>query len=316
MRRVLLSLAFFLGTSSAAAEPLDRWDAARYPGLERDERVLDEAVDRLEDAGSTGNTMLRQQAASEARALLDQIGGAKARDERVRYFYGRSLAILNDDSGVIAALEPVMKQAFLHPVGVHVMFDLAVAYAKVERFRDEIAVYGRLLEENDSSGSRLTILANRGESRAKIGDFAGAVADFEKAIALNPIEPLSRWGLVVVLDRWGDLSRAIKEGGYAWDSDGGSRSRLDGAGVFFVPPQDKWWYHAVRRLSAAFRVQSPEERLGHLLAADRFYELYLAQAPSTDPWVSLARARRKMLALRIAEARKQAPAQRPRTSPR
>lgn len=315
MRWAPWALAFLLVTSSAAAEPLDRWDLARHPGLEREERVLDEAADRLEDARATRSTMLRQQAASEARALLDRIGGAKAQDERARYLYGWALSVLSDDSGVIAALEPLRTQAFLHPMGIGVMFELAVAYAKVERFRDEIAIYNRLLEENDYPGSRHTILSNRGESRAKVGDFAGAVADFEQAIALKPDESLSRWGLVVVLDRWGDLSRALKEGGFAWDIDHGSHSRLDGPGVFFVPPQDKWWYHAVRRFSAAYRTSEPEERLGHLLAADRFYELYLAQAPSSDPWVSLARARRKMLAIRVEETRKQSK-KTPRTSPR
>lgn len=300
--RVLLTVV--LTTSVVAAEPMDRWDLARDPKLEQDERILDAAIDRIEEISQTRSSMVREQGAMEARSLLERLGGATSKQDRVRYYYGHTLSILNDDSGVISTLGPLVGRAFLDPIGVSVMFDLAVAYAKAEQFKKEIEVYDQLLEESDRAGLRLTVLSNRGESRAKVGDFAGAVADFEKVIALRPEEPLSRWGLAVVLDRWGDLSRAVREGGFAWDLDRGSRSRLDDSGVFFVPAQDRWWYYAIRHLSASYRVNSPEQRLSHLMLADRFYERYIAQSPSTDPWVPLAQARRKMLEARIDQARK------------
>jgi tetratricopeptide (TPR) repeat protein len=300
---------WLLATPSLAwAGPPDHWDLARSPGAERAERLTDEAEDKLAEAAATPSAMLRQQLAAEARSLLEQLGGDRARDLRARFLYGHALHSLDDDSAVIAALEPLVAVAFDHPVGIRVMFDLAVAYAKVERFRDEVRTYDRLLEAEDSPGLRSTVLSNRGESRAKLDDFPGAVADFRQVIAGDPMNVLARWGLAVVLDRWGDLSGALEEGGFAWDIDQHTPSMLDRAGVFFVPAHDKWWYHGVRRLSAAHRATSATERLGHLQAADRFYEMYLAQAPSTDRWVPLARSRRKRIEQQVLAARKQAAA--------
>lgn len=305
---LLAGLGLFPAVASAAppATPPDHWDRARDPGAERAERALDDAEDKLAEAGTMPGSMLRQQFAAEARSLLEQLGGSRSRDERVRYLYGRALSALDDDSGVIAALEPLASAAFDHPLGIRVMFDLAVAYAKAERFRDEVRIYDGLLEAEDGQGFRSTILANRGESRAKLDDFAGAAEDFRQVIGSDPMNSLARWGLAVVLDRWGDLAGALREGGFAWDIDQGTPSILDRSGVFFVPLHDKWWYHGLRRLSAAHRATSPAERIGHLQAADRLYELYLAQAPSTDRWAPLARARRKQIEGQIAAAKKQA----------
>lgn len=293
--------------ASAQSTPPDRWDRARDASAMHDERVLEEASDLLEDASTQPDPRQRQQAAGEARSLLEQIGGSKARDQRVRYLYGHALHVLDDDSSVIAALAPLMRTAFAHPVGIYVMFDLAVAYARVEKFREEIDVYNRLLEAVDRQGLRYTILANRGESRAKLDDFAGAVEDFRKVLDAQPTNSLARWGLVVTLDRWGDLASALQEGGFAWDLDQGDRSVLDKSGVFFVPSYDKWWHHALRQLSASQRVQGVEEKMAHLQAADRYYELYLASAPSVERWVPLAKARRKMIAGRLEALRKAAP---------
>jgi tetratricopeptide (TPR) repeat protein len=311
MRPWLLSAALLLLPRTTLANPPDRWDLIRDPSSARHERLLDEATEHLEEADSLRNPLLRQQAATEARALLEQLGGSRSPDQRVRYLLGHALHVLDDDSGVIAALGPLFTSAFDHPLGIQVMFDLAVAYAKAERFRDEVGVYDRLLDATDRPGLRSTILANRGESRAKLDDFPGAIDDFRKVIALDPMNALARWGLVVTLDRWGDQARATEEGGFAWDLDRGSASILDRAGVFFVPAHDRWWYHAVRRLGAAHRATSPEERLGQLRLADRHYEMYVASAPSTDRWVPLAQARRKQLAARIAAASKQAPSRPP-----
>ncbi|MCS6898571.1 MAG: hypothetical protein RMJ98_01895 [Myxococcales bacterium] len=303
MRRWLLFVV--LVSSLAWASPPDRWDLARSPGAERAERLLDEAEDKLAEAASMSNPLLRQQLATEARSLLDQLGGTRAQDLRARLLYGHALHLLDDDSAVIAALEPLVEVAFDHPLGIQVMFDLAVAYAKVERFRDEVRIYDRLLEAEDGPGLRSTVLANRGESRAKLDDFQGAVEDFRQVIGADPMNALARWGLAVVLDRWGNLSGALEEGGFAWDIDQGTLSILDRSGVFFVPAHDKWWYHGIRRLAAAHRATAASERLAHLRAADRFYEMYLAQAPSTDRWAPLARARRKQIEQRMIAVRKQ-----------
>lgn len=311
MRRGALGAALLLALapSLAGAQSVrpDRWNLARDPGAARVEKMIEQASDRLDDADSQRNHSLRQQAAAEARSLLEQLGGSRATEPRVRYLYGHSLHILDDDSGVIAALGPLLGVAFDHPLGVHVMFDLAVSYAKVERFREEIEVYDRLLTATDRAGLRNTILSNRGESRAKIDDFAGSVADFRKTIDSEPMNALARWGLAVTLDRWGDLSGAMIEGGFAWDLDHEGASMLDRSGVFFVPGYDKWWYHALRQLSAAQKTLAVAEKVAHLQAADRYYELYLAQAPSTERWVPLARARRQMVEARLVTLRKQLP---------
>lgn len=316
-RRLAVLLALGPSLALAQARPPDRWDQTRDPGAARSEKMLNEASDRLDEAAATRNTALRQQSASEARSLLERLGGSRSPDERVRYLYGSALHALDDDSGVIAALAPQVAAAFDHPLGIQVMFNLAVAYAKVERFRDEVDIYNRLLEADDRPGARSLILANRGESRAKFEDFAGSVEDFRKVIDLEPMNALARWGLAVTLDRWGDMSRALEEGTFAWDLDGGAASTLDRSGVFFVPGYEKWWYHAMRRLAAAQRASAPAEKLAHLQASDRFYELYLAQAPSSDRWAPLARARRKMIEARATALRKQIPREkgRPRPTP-
>lgn len=311
---VLASLAAS-GPRPAAALPPDPWDSARDPAVAVIEQKLDEAAERLDEAAATRSEIVRRRIVVEARDLLESLGRL-TRPTRARLLLGRAYSMLDDDARVIATLAPALAADPDAPDAAQAFFELAVAYARADRPRDEIAAYDRLLERQHEPGWRHVPLSNRAESRAKIGDFVGAVADYRASIALAPDDALPRWGLAVALDRTGDLARALEEGGHALAVDAGSSSVLDRPGVFFVPAYERWWYHALRQLTAASRAQALDERSAHLETAARLWQLFVEQAPSSDRWVPLARARMKHCENQLARLRSRArPARAPTRAP-
>jgi tetratricopeptide (TPR) repeat protein len=302
-----LGLAVVLVAGVAGAAPPDHWDRARSPSALAEAKIIDDVTDQLEQIQSTRDQNVLRGLVSESRAALDRLGPAAAATPRARFLQGLVLRLLGDDSGLIAVLAPVVKEFPEHPLVVRALFDLAVAYAKVDRPRDEVEAYDRLLELESDPGWRSTVLSNRAESRAKLGDTTGAIADYQASIQLASSAVLPRWGLAVIYDRQGDLARALEEGGFAWELDHSEPSRLDRDNVFFVPGYDRWWYHGLRQMAAARRAEGLDERLQRLERAARFYELYVSQAPSFERWVPLAKARVKLCEAQIARLRKQAP---------
>jgi tetratricopeptide (TPR) repeat protein len=307
MRAWWLGLAVFLVAGVAGGHPPDHWERARDPAALARDTVLDEVADQLEEAQAKQSQLIRQEMARTSRAAIEKLGPAAAADPRARFLLGMALHLLDDDSAVIEVLAPAVKAFPDHPLVVRALFDLAVSYAKAERSRDEVEAYDRLLEREIDPGWRSTVLSNRAESRAKLGDAAGAIADYQESIQLASNAVLPRWGLAVMFDRQGDLARALEEGGFAWDLDHHDPSRLDHGGVFFVPSYDRWWYHGLRQLSASRRTENSEEKIQHLERAARFYELYASQAPSFERWVPLARSRVKLCEAQMARLKKLLP---------
>jgi tetratricopeptide (TPR) repeat protein len=290
----------------AQALPPDHWDMARSRDASRIERALDEAEEKLEQAGATRAIEVKRELAMEVRSSLEALLPVTS-DPRVALYLGHTLSLLDDDARVIRVLAPAIEAAPNHPAALQGLFNLAVAYARSDRPHDEIHAYDMLLERQSAPGWRNTILSNRAEAKAKLGLLDAAIVDYRASIALSPGPDgvLARWGLAVTLDRAGDLSRALEEGGRAYDFDGGERSRLDERNVFFVPAYEKWWYHALRQMSGAKVAQRTDAKLLHYERAARLWELFLAQALSTDRWVPLARARLKLCEATVVKLRAQ-----------
>ena len=55
------------------------------------------------------------------------------------------------------------------------------------------------------------LLSQRGDARLFLGDFKGAVADFEKMIALNPAEDAPHWRLGIAYHFTGDFAKSARQ---------------------------------------------------------------------------------------------------------
>ncbi len=116
-----------------------------------------------------------------------------------------------------------------------------------ERAIREYEQWRRLIDETDSlsaQNSLSTSYGNAAELLMAVGRLDEAIALYQTAIELNPLEALGYFGLAVAYDRDGQWNKAVATMQEALNRPPGI-TRLDGDGVFFVPEGDKWYYHAL-----------------------------------------------------------------------
>lgn len=296
------SLAFALALASVAAgEPLDRWDRARDPGAERREQTLADALALFDQARVTRREGQRKELFRNARSLLEAIDAEHSPDLRLRFALGEAVHRLDDDARTIAILAPVVALAPDHPEAVHAFVSLGVAYARTNRSADEIRAYDSVL--SNAGELRVLILGNRAEAKSRIGDFAGAIADYEAAMKLQPNQPGAFWGLALTLDRTGDFGRALVVVKEAHDIDAQSprRAYLDDDNVFFVPAYEKEWYLALEQaMLGAQADRHLGDRRESWQTAKAHWDTFVARATKDDRWLPLARARSKQCDAAIA----------------
>lgn len=295
MRRAsawLLSVALFLTPALAAAVGPNVWDLARDREVARLDQVIERANEQLEQASALGVLAFKRELVLEVRSELEPLV-SRYDDPRLAFVLGHAFEMLDDDARVIRLLPPAIERMPDHPLALRAMFDLAVAYARSDRPADEVRTYDMLLERQTDESWRHVVLMNRAESRAKLGQLDEAIADYRASIALSPDMDgvLARWGLAVTLDRSGDFARAMEEAVAAYAFDDGEVSRIDRGGVFFVPAYDRWWYHAIRQMAAGRAASNPDDKLMGYERAVAFWSAFVAQAPSSERWLPLAKAR-------------------------
>ncbi|HEU4405880.1 MAG TPA: tetratricopeptide repeat protein [Polyangiaceae bacterium] len=289
-----------LAAAPARAELPDPWDRAREPRLLSTQRAVDTAYEMALDAAALpsggGRASESRQVLLSVRSLLETAGAAAHPDPALRFFYGDVLAALSDDAGTVAALEPAVAAFPDHPDAIGACYQLAIAYARLQRREDEARAYERYLARQTLPHLRASALYNYGDALMSLGDLTRATANYRSAIELEPGQSrtgvLARWGLAVALDRSGDIAQALATAKEAVQLDTSARSLLHDDGTFFVPEYEIHWYDALRHWALAeLATNDVSERRRNLELSAVKWQAYVASAPSTDPWVALAQAR-------------------------
>jgi tetratricopeptide (TPR) repeat protein len=308
----LVSALLLAATPTADAAPPRRWEAARRgPAFSAEATALARAEDQLlagkrlrraaqqVDPLGAGGLMMHQQ---QARRILEAAGGARARDPLLRLQYGEVLSNLGAWAEAAAVLETVVDRV-PGPLRVEALGELAVAYARLGRTREEIACYDRALALEPHALSQATMLANQAEAYMSTGDLARAIAGYRAALAtLDPLSgaevalfsPTIHWGLAVALDRSGELDAALDAVQRARSYDPADKG-LSSSSWFYNPPHDEAWYAALGHLMVARRGPDLDVRqAAYQRAIERFRE-YVGRAPPDDRWLPLARSHVTML---------------------
>ena len=314
-------LAVLLTSGVALAAPPRRWESARMPSAARAEATALERADGQLLAGrrlrriaaevdplGAGGLVVHLQ---EAKRTLEAAGGARAASPELRLRLAEVLSDLGDYRQAAVVLETIVDHVPTH-LRVDAWVELAVAYAKLGRTREELACYERALVLEPHAPTRATMLANQAEATMTTGDVDRAVSGYRAALAtieqlsaqeIQYYAPTTLWGLAVALDRAGQLDVALDAVLRARSYDPAD-SRLAGDGWFYNPAHDEAWYAGLGHLAVARR--GPEldvRREAYGRAIDSFRE-YVERAPADDPWVPLARARLAGLAVERARFEK------------
>ncbi|WP_437529554.1 tetratricopeptide repeat protein [Sorangium sp. So ce726] len=296
-------LAFALAAGPLHAAPTV-WSRALDPAADEREELISQAdallarydqlrrsplLERVEEIGPL---WLR-----EARALYERAGAATSRSPSVRLRYADILEHLGDVQGAVATLEGLLRIHPPAPFRADAWHALAVCYARLGRYTDEIEAYDEALVLEPHAVSRALLLANQAEAYMALGDITSAVEGYRASLStLGSLDMVrygvtTLWGLGVALDRSGDLEGGIESIRLARTYDRADQ-QINGAGWFYVPAHDEAWYAALGHWAAARSAELGAARAEAYLQAVTAWESYIARAPGNDHWLPLAKARR------------------------
>jgi tetratricopeptide (TPR) repeat protein len=316
---------------AAADTPPTAWDRAQDPAT-RDRWALHVRVQRLlypmaleegpDDARR--NEELRLEI---ARSLLEEVDAAHSPDPRLRFDLGIVYEKLSDvrrtselHQKVIDILVPALTDAPDADGSTDALEQLVYAYAKLDRPKDEIAIWRRYIPRLLDDRARMAPMMNLGEAQMRLGRLDEALATFQATLQLcmslpsmgsvNATIALTKWDQAVALDRSGDAGQALaiaKEardfkwielvGGGAFQTSHavtGWDAIQDQATVFFVPEWERDWYLALGYAAAA-RATTNVRESAHLWAqSEAHWGVYVRHAESgssKDRWLAIARLR-------------------------
>jgi tetratricopeptide (TPR) repeat protein len=292
---LLLVLAATLAPSRARAETGSHkpsvWERAIDPEAGASDRAH-RAVEALlvEAQKLKWHTLMGKEKLLEALALLEGIDADKAADVRLKFDYGRVLALLRQDARAMTVLGAALEKAPDHPEATDAYFSIAICYAKLGRPADEIAAYDEVLRRETDPSSRANALANRGEARMLQGNLAAATEDLRASLALVPDNVLAHFSLAVVLDRTGDRLGALSEARIALTYDALDQ-QLASPNVFFMPPYDRYWYEALGATARARQIDDAATSILWWETAAKKWKEYIDAAGPQDRWIGFARSR-------------------------
>ncbi len=259
------------------------------------ERIQDERPEKQpRDKGKSYVLAARQ-------VMEEKIHAADSADPMIRYRYAQVLYELRDYKKALDLYASVARSPNLGaPFRASALSALGTCYAHVERRNEEIAAYTEALQLTMYGASRANLLANRAEAYMATGDLDSAVRGYREALsALSSLHPLEMifygvtplWGLGVALDRTGDLEGALQSIRLARQYDPNDR-QLRRPTWFFAPPHDEAWYWALGAWERARRDSEDKSPRAHAyLDAIEAWRRYIENAPDSDPYKALARAR-------------------------
>jgi tetratricopeptide (TPR) repeat protein len=319
----LVWVALALGQAEAKADTAPSvWDIARDPA-ERDRWKLHVTVERLmhphhaEDEGvsSAEEAMDDRLSLAKAADVLEQADAAHSPDVRLAFDLGvvyERLAELQGDDGlqekVVTVLVPALDAAPDHPGAPEALYALAVAFAHVDRPRDELATWRRYIPKLADDRRRLLPMMNMGEAEMHLGQIDAALATFHAALdicqslpnsaALSEPYALILWDIAIALDRQGDpvaaFRTAAKARSFSWTvtiviDQGRTQIRTltgwdairDYETVFFSPAWEREWYLALGEAAVALDSPDPRVAAKGWADAERHWDTYFTRA--TEP---------------------------------
>jgi tetratricopeptide (TPR) repeat protein len=322
-RVAFTSMAFagvcFVQLPESSAAP-SVWASARRPHAaaremlsDQSEKVLvDSALEKRRVQSDTSLFLENDEGAVsgkiEARELLEQAGGATSPNMTVRLRYASLLRTLAseqkpqnhknlEEAGRI--LRTVLASQPAPSVALNAWNELALSYAVLGQREKEIQAYGEALNLESVGAFRSMLLANRAESYMGLGRLDDAIQGYRESLASLVFEELDNygvttlWGLAVAVDRNGDLEDGLEKIRLARKYDT-IDSRINSSGWFYSPPYDEHWYKALGSWVKARSEPNSIDRTfeyGHAIEA---WDRYIDRATANDPYVSLAKVRRRM----------------------
>ena len=280
------------------------WARARDPAMSARADVLARADALIKRAtrGELGDRVAADRAEDylrEARKILEEGGAEGSSGLVLRHRYGEVLYRLGDYERAAAILESIRTCA-PPPVRRQIAHSLALAYAHLDRHRDEIVAYTDELEL-EPHAPRAIILANRAEAYMALGDLPNAVDGYRQALtSLTQPEMFeygvtTLWGLAVASDRAGDPEEALGVIQMARSYDPFDRKISSPDSWFWNPPHEEFWYRALGNWSTARQTDQAAVRAEAYARAVALWDRYIAAAPPGDPWLPIAKVRRKQV---------------------
>lgn len=326
-----IALGCLVHSGESLAEP-SIWAKARRPNAAARTEIINKSEKALSDATlkkhriqlytglSFGNESL-EAARIEARMLLEQAGGATSPNMMVRLNYASVLRTLASEQkprnlqnieeaakifeGVIAA----------HPeqhMTLQAWDELALCYAMLEKREKEIHAYGEALIFEPVGPRRAMLLANRAESYMGSNRLDEAIRGYRESLAalvhdeVDAYGVTTLWGLAVALDRNGDVEEGLEHIRLARTYDPLDK-RIQSDSWFYSPPHDEHWYKALGAWAKARQMPHSIDRIFEYGHAVESWDRYVDRAPANDPYVPLAKVRRRACALERERAAHVAP---------
>lgn len=301
-----------LASEGERSRPVDQtsdfWRELRQPGHRRAQQLLTQGIRMLQSASQESRPFRKAALIGNALARFTLARSHVPDDPELLFFHARALALYERpvpgsrrterrDDDAIALYERLREVAPDHRVE-EVGFELGILYTRVRDFEKAIAAYERSVTHALSDEQTPISYSNMAEVRMMSGDLQGAVADYERAVALSrsggPLHgrslALSLFGLSVAMDRLGEHGGAVEKAGDAVSAGGGSLGVLRSDGVFYEPAAEIHWYEALGHLAMADRAE-PNERPRHLQRALQSWRSYVRLATDDDRWKELAQRR-------------------------
>jgi tetratricopeptide (TPR) repeat protein len=316
----ILSIGMMHG-SDALAEP-SVWAKARRPNasartelVEKSEKALSDATLKKErfqlyTGLPFGNESL-EAARIAARTFLEQAGGATSPNATVRLNYANVLRTLASDQkprnlkNIEESAKILLTVVAAHPpqaLMLQAWDELALCYAMLEKRDQEVHAYGEALAFEPVGPRRALLLANRAEAYMGMGRLDDAIRGYRESLSslvqdeIDDYGVTTLWGLAVALDRNGDVEEGLAHIRLARSYDPIDK-RIQGDSWFYSPPHDEYWYKALGSWAKAREMPHSIDRIfeyGHALER---WDQYIDRAPEHDPYVALAKVRRRTCAL-------------------
>jgi tetratricopeptide (TPR) repeat protein len=326
-KTLLVSWGLLLCAGVARADtPPNAWDAARDPDARarwslhvRVERMLSPA--RTDDAAAADPRLDAELRLEAARAMLEKGDAAHSPDVRLRFDLGIVYHELGDRQGgnldlfqkAVDILAPSLDAAPDEPAATEAFAVLVLAYAKMNRPRDELATWHRYIPLIVDDRARVGSMMNMGEAEMRLGHVDDALATFHEVLRLCGELPnsgtisstyvLTLWDVAIALDRSGDPGEALDAAAKASrmtviDSRGlpstGASLIAHDPSVFFVPAWELEWYLALGAMAEARDAKDARDAAEQWGRAAQHWDAYVARSSAEggrDLFLKIARVR-------------------------
>ena len=309
-----------------ADTPPNAWDVARDPDA-RARWSLHVRVERMllparGDADGAADPRLDLELRLEAaRAMLEQGDAGHSPDVRLRFDLGVVYYELGWRLGdkldlyqkAVDILAPALDSAPEHPAANEAFASLVLAYAKLNRPRDELTVWRRYIPLIIDDSDRVGSMMNMGEAEMRLGHVDDALGTFREILRLCGDLPntgsngrtyvLTLWDVAIALDRSGDPGEALDAAGKASrmtviGSDGnpttGASLIARDRSVFFVPTWEREWYLALGATADARDAKDARDAAERWTRAVQHWDTYISRSMaegSGDAFLGIARVR-------------------------